>query len=203
MRTIGVRVLTIVLFSIFASTASPGWSKDIKLAGQWKRLHPEHKKFLEQLSEVFKKDNPVLAPRWNVRRFTAALADLNGDGVDELLVRPESGVVCGNSGDCTVSIYQNTKSGWAFVGWLLDTQSIVVVEDLWVNGWRTLSDGVEGRRPTSRWCWMNKTSAGPEDAWIYEDPLGMPSTPGMAGYFGTQLPRDADCPPDVVPAPNS
>jgi hypothetical protein len=190
MGTIAIRVLIVALFSI--AVASPGLGKDLKLKGQWERLTTNQKRFLERLSEVFKKDNPVLAPRWSVYLFATATSDLNGDGIDELLVRPESGVVCGNSGDCTVSIYKKTGADWAYIGWLSDTQSIVAVEDRWVNGWRMFSDGVGSNPPTSLWCWTNQVSAGPEDAWIYEDPLGMPSTPGMAGYFGSSS-IDEEC----------
>jgi hypothetical protein len=192
-----------LLTTIFIATAAaiPAWAKELYLSRRVGSLAAEDKEFIERLTDFYRR-NYVITRHWSSESYDLNFADLNGDGIAELLVFPRSLYICGQVGGCDVSIYQKKASGWAYVGKAYagtDDYKVanhLTVEDRWVNGWRTLAFTGNEDRVARRFCWVPSTSKDPfHFKFFVDDPLGMPATPGMAGYFGF-APLNEECPKD-------
>lgn len=139
------------------------------------------RKLAKNIHEIL---NPVITD-YTAHRIHYVKADLNGDGVEELLVEPSTSYFCGNNPTCETSIYTRSADGWAYIGGASSLAKInsgwrfITVEDEWHNGWRTLNDG------EFRFCWVPSISTDKSKMYMYKDPLGMPVTPGQGGYFSS------------------
>lgn len=113
--------------------------------------------------------------------FVYGLVDLNGDGVDEILVRGVSSYWCGNRPTCNASVYTPKDGGWRYIGDVpvrdghYPAIAYAIVEDLFHNGWRVINDG------EMRHCWV----ADPEKSGIIvsKDAYLMPRDAGEPGYY--------------------
>jgi hypothetical protein len=190
-----------LLAAIFIATAAaiPAWAEELHFDEPAKGWTAEHTRFIEALSATIKRINPFLTPRaFSTDHLRSILVDLNGDGVREMLVYSASVFFCGNSDGCDVSIYQKQETGWVYIGNIYQVDDVIFVEDHWVNGWRTLTSKKGIRADAYRYCWIPSTPPG--NAVILQDMMGMPFTPGMAGYFGSSL-IDEECPEVMAPPP--
>ena len=75
--------------------------------------------------------------------YTAAFADLNGDGRDEALVSLQSGMFCG-SGGCALYIYTPAGASWREVAELTIVNAPVRLLNTRSRGWRDLGVAVRG-----------------------------------------------------------
>jgi hypothetical protein len=75
--------------------------------------------------------------------YTAAFADLNGDGRDEALVSLQSGMFCG-SGGCALYIYTPAGGSWREVAELTIVNAPVRLLSTRSRGWRDLAVTVRG-----------------------------------------------------------
>jgi len=75
--------------------------------------------------------------------FVAAVADLNGDGIPEVIVYLTSNDWCG-SGGCTTLILVRDGDSWRLVGRIPITRPPIRLLRTKSNGWRNISVWVEG-----------------------------------------------------------
>lgn len=75
--------------------------------------------------------------------YTAAFADLNGDGRAEALVMPHAGLFCG-SGGCALYIYTPEGTSWRQIEELTIAGESVRLLATRTRGWRDLAVNVRG-----------------------------------------------------------
>lgn len=80
---------------------------------------------------------------WPDASYTAAFADLNGDGRDEALVSLQAGLFCG-SGGCALYIYTPDGASWRQVSELTIVGAPVRLLPTRTRGWRDLAVSTRG-----------------------------------------------------------
>ncbi|WDA41911.1 hypothetical protein [Erythrobacter sp. BLCC-B19] len=83
------------------------------------------------------------ASELGVSAYKSASADLNGDGVDEIILRADAPEWCG-SGGCTLFVLEKAGSTFRLVSRTTVTQLPIRLLDTKTNGWRDLSVGAHG-----------------------------------------------------------
>lgn len=188
-----VPLLLCVVMAVMGGARSSD-ATELFLANKVDLVNKEDAALVESLIESLRRKARRLPDRFTTKDIHFARADLNGDGVEEIIAMAATLFTCGNAPDCETSIYKKTITGLRYIGSMDTTEKIgisgyfVDVEDNWINGWRVLNNG------TYRYCWLNKT----DTAWDYRmnDILGMPHEPGQAGYF-TSVDIKDDCPKEI------
>ena len=146
---------------------------------------------LKKLQANLQRDSPTEPIFRREGLLSYGLIDLNGDGIDEVLVRAATAYWCGNMPTCDASVYMRENGAWQFIGdvsvrhSLPPNDSHIFVEDNYHQGWRTLNAG------EYRDCWVKKSRipAGVSD----NDDFLMPHVPGQPGYFWSVYMKD-ECP---------
>ncbi len=120
-----------------------------------------------------------------INRLYIAMADLNGNGVQEFIVTVRATYNCGNMPTCSASVYQRVDGEPVFVGEVDVTESgWIWIEDTWSNDWRILNDG------EYRYCWVPESN--PKTV-LDKDMFNMPYVGGQGGYFWS-VEIDEECP---------
>ncbi len=193
----------LIIYLCFIATGFPlSTAKAEKnyLTNRYETLSSEHRGLIDELWQSLREKHGKGIIEW-VHSLNVGTADLNNDGVVEVLVTPSSTFFCGNSPGCNVSIYQHTDGQWHYIGRTYSTNiagnlgldDFSIIENEYINGWRVLTAGENYDWKGRHFCWVDSTSVDPEFRETIADPLGLPLAPGQAGFFGSS-PLGEPCP---------
>jgi len=144
--------------------------------------------FLQHLTNFLYEERDALFERDDLY---AALVDLNGDGVKELVVQPRGWFCTSSSGSCRTSVFRLVGTNWIFAGtFIMQVGGVLEIENESHNGWPILlSDR------GYRMCWVKSLRKKPGDYLDTLDEVGYEARDGMSGYFRS-VAADLPCPPD-------
>ncbi|HYC02813.1 MAG TPA: hypothetical protein VED40_05940 [Azospirillaceae bacterium] len=171
---------TLVAFAAWAGAAFAG-ERILMLDNNLGAERP----FVEALVERANSDNPFTL--LFIEEVYAARAELNGDGLQELLLTFVNLRWCGNQGNCGAFIYSKERDEWHYRGnvqaWETgDPRDVkrsayeLVLLPQTHNGWRVLGDQIPDG---SVYCWSRIE----EPSVVDVTPFGEPVPVGSEGYF--------------------
>lgn len=184
----GALILAGVIASVSGSVANAESLEIVQLSAS---NFGEDEAFLNDLASRVRAAG--LGKDFSARDFDIGRKDLNGDGVEELLVSFFGIPWCGG-GQCETYSYRKVAGTWQFSGSVSALEAGNVSRsdrelDLWYEvavrprkegGWHILSDHPKSGGDCDRY-WIEKTN----DASLL-DPIEQPVPLGSAGYFGVR-----------------